>query len=179
MGMLRCGLVVGGLRWVWVMHVHIRDKGVWRERQLFPSKCLQRCKRECEGPWLWLAHLTDWKQGFIFSNLWSQHRERSVKGRRGEGVLRETLGGEMKDIFEDKLSSADVDERCPANRDKWDCFDLNLTCCRKPSFALSFFLSFFGNSRYKDLKFMISMWENFKAYVLFVYQKQFNFLYLH
>lgn len=70
----------------WLMHVHIRDKGIWRERQLFLSKCLQRCKRGCEGPWHQLARLTDWKQGFIFSNLWSQHRERSVEGRRGEGV---------------------------------------------------------------------------------------------
>lgn len=40
-----------------------------RERQIFPPKCLQRCKREREGPWHRLVHLTDWKQGFIFSNL--------------------------------------------------------------------------------------------------------------
>lgn len=125
------------LKWVWVaacmMCAYIRDKGVQRGRLIFPPKCLQRCKRRCEGPWLRLAHLTDWKQGFIFSNLWSQHGERSVKGRRREGVPGETLGGEMKDVGQDKLSSADVDERRPANRDKWDCFDLNLTCCfRKP-----------------------------------------------
>lgn len=127
----------------WMMHAHIRDKGVRRERQIFPPKCLQRCKRGCEGPWHRLARLTDWKQGFIFSNLWSQRRERSIKGRRGEGVPGETLGGEMKDIVQDKLSSADVDERRPANRNKWDCFDLNLTCCfRKPSSVLrSVFLS--------------------------------------
>lgn len=127
-----------------VMHAHIRDEGVQRERQIFPPKCLQRCKRGCEGPWHRLARLTDWKQGFIFSNLWSQRRERSVKGRRGEGVPAETLGGEMKDVFQDKLSSADVDERCQANRNKWDCFDLQLTCCfRTASYVLHSLLSFF------------------------------------
>ncbi len=115
-----------------------------REGKIFPPKCLQRCKRGCEGPWHRLARLTDWKQGFIFSNLWSQCRERSVQGRRGKGVPSETLGGEMKDIFQDKLSSADVDERRPANRNKWDCFDLNLTCCfRKLSSVFAFTLSFF------------------------------------
>lgn len=53
-----------------------------------------------------------------------------------EGVQGETLGGEMKDVYQDKSSSADVDERHPANRNKWDCFDLNLTCFRKPSSLL-------------------------------------------
>lgn len=119
------------------MHAHMRDKGEWSERQIFPHKCLQKCKRGCEGPWHPLPRLTDWKQGFIFSNLWSQCRGRSVKGRKGEGVPGETLGGEMKDIIQDKPSSADVDERHPANRNKWGCFDLNLTCrFRKPSSVL-------------------------------------------
>lgn len=47
----------------------------------------------------------------------------------------------MKDIGQDKLSSADVDERRPANGNKWDCFDLNLTCGfteRFPAFMLAF-----------------------------------------
>lgn len=56
----------------------------------------------------------------------------------------------MKDIVQDKLSSADVDERRPANRNKWDGFDLNLTCCfRKPSSILrSPFLSISLTSMY-------------------------------
>lgn len=60
----------------------------------------------------------------------------------GEGVPGETLGGEIKDISQ--VSSADVDGRRPANRNKWDCFDRNLTCFRKPSTVLQslFFLSF-------------------------------------
>lgn len=38
----------------------------------------------------------------------------------------------MKDTHQDEVSSADVDERHPTNRNKWDCFDLNLTCFQKP-----------------------------------------------
>ena len=52
-----------------------------RERQIFPPKCLQRCKTRREGPWHRPARLTDWKQAFIFSNLWSPRREGSEKGR--------------------------------------------------------------------------------------------------
>lgn len=150
MASLSRGLVGGGQfkRWCGLLLewcIHISETRVYgeRERQIFPSKCLQRCKRGCEGPWHGLPHLTDWKQGFIFSNLWSRCSERSVKGRRGEGVPGETLGGEMKDIIQDKLSSANVDESRPANRNKWGCFDLTLTChFRKPSSVLhSLFLS--------------------------------------
>lgn len=57
-----------------------------------------------------------------------------MEERRGEGVMGETLEGEMKDIVQDKLPSADVDERRPANRNKWDCFDLNLTCRFRKAF---------------------------------------------
>lgn len=100
---------------------------VYWEGAIFPSKCLQRCKMGDEGPWHQLLPLTDWKQGFIFSNLWSQRGERSVKGRREVGVPGETLGGEMKDIIQDKLSSPDVNERQPSYRNKWDGADLNPT----------------------------------------------------
>lgn len=138
----------------WCMH--ILQTRVYRERETdFPPKCIRRCKRGCEGPWHRLARLTDWKQGFIFSNLWSQCRERSVRGRRGEGVLGETLVGEMKDIVQDKLSSADVDESRPANGNKWDCFDLNLTCrFRKPSLCFAF------------TRFSLSLWHLSTVYVI-------------
>lgn len=157
--MLRHGLV-RGIRALWSAEVewcmYISKTRVYEERDrerergsFFYLSAFRGAKGGCEGPWHRLACLTDWKQGFIFSNLWSRRWERSVKRRRGEGVLGETLGGEMKDIFQDKLSSADVDGRCLANRNKWDCFDLNLTCIRKPSsvlhslFFLSFFISYF------------------------------------
>lgn len=119
-----------------------------REGEIFPPKWLQRCKTGCGGPWHRLARLTDWKQGFIFSNLWSQPGEGSVKRGRGwGGVLGETLEGEMKDIVQDKLSSADVDERRPANRNKWDGFDLKLTCCfKKPPSVFQYLSSFISSS---------------------------------
>lgn len=110
----------------WVMHVHITDKGTQSGRQIFP-KCLRRCKSRCEGPWHWLACLTEWKQGFIFSNLWSQCKWRSIRRSRMKGVPIKTLGGETKDIVQDKLSSPDADERHPASRNKWDWFYFNLT----------------------------------------------------
>lgn len=50
----------------------------------------------------------------------------------------------MKDIYQDKFSSADVDERHPANRNKWDCFDLNLTCYSKAFLSFAFNISSFS-----------------------------------
>lgn len=55
----------------------------------------------------------------------------------------QTLEGEMKDVVQDKLPSADVDRRHPANRNKWDRFDLNSTCrfreaSLRPAFTLPF-----------------------------------------
>lgn len=70
----------------WCMY--ISETRVYEERGTFfylLSKCLQRCKGGCEGPWHQPPRLTDWKQGFIFSNLWSQRRETSGNGRGREG----------------------------------------------------------------------------------------------
>lgn len=134
-----------------MMHVHITDKGIQSGRQIFP-KCLRRCKSRCEGPWHWLVCLTEWKQGFIFSNLWSQCRWRSIRRRRMKGVPIKTLGGEAKDIVQDKLSSPDADERHPASRNKWDWFYFNLTFIWLSLSILHLYIFFF--------------WQPFNMYII-------------
>lgn len=67
--------------------------------------------------------------------------ERSVERRRGGQVLERALRGEMKDTIQNKLSSADVDVRHPVNRNKWDCFYLNLTCCYRKALSILHSLS--------------------------------------